>query len=155
MLKVGDQPVPGYRLDSFLGRGQFGEVWRATSPGGAQVALKFLDLRDQQGLKELRAVQQIKTIRHPHLASVIALWLRNSVGQVLDDKLLSPEDAPQEHESESDRETQSPSETRTLSYENVPRQLVVATLLSATRISTSVCRSAKSKATRGSPRTSS
>ena len=129
MLKVGDQPVPGYRLDSFLGRGQFGEVWRATSPGGAQVALKFLDLRDQQGLKELRAVQQIKTIRHPHLASVIALWLRNSAGQVLDDKLLSPEDAPQEHESESDRETQSPSETQTLSYENVPRQLVVATLL--------------------------
>ena len=48
MLQEGDQPVPGYRLDSFLGRGQFGEVWRATSPGGAQVALKFLDLRDQQ-----------------------------------------------------------------------------------------------------------
>ena len=113
MLKVGDQPVPGYRLDSFLGRGQFGEVWRATSPGGAQVALKFLDLRDQQGLKELRAVQQIKTIRHPHLASVIALWLRNSAGQVLDDKLLSPADTPQEHESDSDRETQSPSETQT------------------------------------------
>ena len=129
MLQEGDQPVPGYRLDSFLGRGQFGEVWRATSPGGAQVALKFLDLRDQQGLKELRAVQQIKTIRHPHLASVIALWLRNSVGQVLDDKLLSPEDSPQKHQSDSDRETQSPSETRTLSHETIPRQLVVATLL--------------------------
>ena len=91
MLKVGDQPIPGYRIESLLGRGQFGEVWRATSPGGAQVALKFLDLSDRQGVKELRAVQQIKTIRHPHLASVIALWLRNSVGQVLDDKLkLAP-----------------------------------------------------------------
>ncbi|MEE3370477.1 MAG: WD40 repeat domain-containing serine/threonine-protein kinase [Planctomycetota bacterium] len=129
MLKVGDQPIPGYRIDSLLGRGQFGEVWRATSPGGAQVALKFLDLRDQQGLKELRAVQQIKTIRHPHLASVIALWLRNSVGQVLDDKLLSTGDSPSEHGSETDRETQSPTETSTFSYETIPRQLVIATLL--------------------------
>ena len=129
MLKEGDEPVPGYRLESFLGRGKFGEVWRAASPGGAQVALKFLDLRDQQGLKELRAVQQIKTIRHPHLASVIALWLLNSAGQVLEDNLLSPNDAKQQRESEIDRETQSPDETLTLSYENIPRQLVIATLL--------------------------
>ena len=129
MLKVGDQPIPGYRIESLLGRGQFGEVWRATSPGGAQVALKFLDLSDRQGVKELRAVQQIKTIRHPHLASVIALWLRNSVGQVLDDKLLSEAESPPKHGSETDRETQSPTETSTFSYETIPRQLVIATLL--------------------------
>ena len=130
MLNEGDEPVPGYRLEGFLGRGQFGEVWRASSPGGAAVALKFLDLRERQGVKELRAVQQIKTIRHPHLASVIALWLLNSAGDVLGDNLLSvaADNRPRRDE-EVQRDTQLPTETATLSAEQIPRRLVVATLL--------------------------
>ena len=82
MLKEGFEPIPGYRLLNFLGRGQFGEVWRSTSPGGTHVALKFLNVREQQGRTEFRAIQKVKGIRYPHLALTYALWL-------LDDKALA------------------------------------------------------------------
>jgi len=44
MLRKGDEPIPGYRLSHFMGRGAFGEVWRASAPGGTSAALKFIDL---------------------------------------------------------------------------------------------------------------
>src|SRR5690606_5562644 len=89
MLQRGDEPIPGYRLEKFLGRGQFGEVWRATSPGRASVALKFLNLSERQGWKEFRAIQQIKSIRtHPHLAPITALWLLDENGEVLGDDVV-------------------------------------------------------------------
>ncbi len=50
-----------------------------------EVALKFLNLDERQGLKEFRAIQRFKTIRYPHLASVTALWLLDETGKVLDD----------------------------------------------------------------------
>ena len=51
----------------------------------AEVALKFLNLDERQGLKEFRAIQRFKTIRYPHLASVTAFWLLDETGKVLDD----------------------------------------------------------------------
>jgi len=122
MLEKGDEPVPGYHLEAFLGRGQFGEVWRANSPGGVKVALKFLNLNEHQGLKEFRAIQQIKTIRYPHLASVTALWLLGDEGEVLDDAVGSRV-AP----SPSQRDTLIPSST--VKSDRPPQRLIVATLL--------------------------
>ena len=50
--REGSQPIPGYTLVEFLGRGSYGEVWKATGPGGTEVAVKFIALDSQQGLKE-------------------------------------------------------------------------------------------------------
>jgi hypothetical protein len=35
-LQPGAEPVPGYRLVGFLGKGSFGEVWKATGPGDVE-----------------------------------------------------------------------------------------------------------------------
>jgi serine/threonine protein kinase/tetratricopeptide (TPR) repeat protein len=84
---VGDQPVPGagYRLAAFLGRGGFGEVWKATAPGGAEAALKIIRLGSREGRKELRALQLVKRIHHTHLVPIIAFWVKNDKGEILDD----------------------------------------------------------------------
>lgn len=122
MLQKGDEPVPGYRLEEFLGRGQFGEVWRATSPGRAKVALKFLNLTERQGLKEFKAIQRIKSLRHAHLASITALWLLDEKGAVLGDDILDSYTL----ETSTPRDTMMPTLSRS---ERVPQRLVVATLL--------------------------
>jgi serine/threonine protein kinase/Flp pilus assembly protein TadD len=84
---IGDQPVPGagYRLASFLGRGGFGEVWKVTAPGGAEAALKIIRLGSREGRKELRALQLVKRIHHTHLVPIIAFWIKNDKGEILDD----------------------------------------------------------------------
>jgi len=83
----GEEPVPGagYRLVGFLGRGGFGEVWKATTPGGAEAAVKIIQLGGAEGRKEFRALQLVKRIRHPNLMPLVAFWLKNDEGAVLDD----------------------------------------------------------------------
>jgi WD40 repeat protein len=88
MLKSGDEPVPGYRVESCLGSGQFGSVWRALAPGGTEVALKFIPLGDTQGLKELRGVQRVKNIHHPQLMPILAIWLLDQQGDPLGEDAL-------------------------------------------------------------------
>ena len=56
LLRAGDQPVPGFRLVEYLGRGQFGDVWKASAPGGPFAALKFISLSGKKGAKEFRAL---------------------------------------------------------------------------------------------------
>ena len=92
----GDEPVPGsgYRLSKFLGRGGFGEVWKATAPGGAEAALKIIHLGGLEGRKEFRALQLVKRIRHPNLVPIVAFWLKDKDGSILDDALTGHDSLP-------------------------------------------------------------
>ncbi|KAA1261754.1 Serine/threonine-protein kinase StkP [Rubripirellula obstinata] len=85
MLQRGQKFVPGYRLTEFLGRGQFGEVWRASAPGGVWTAVKFIDLSRGEGQKEFRAIKRIKEIDHPNLMNITAIWLLDDSGNVIPD----------------------------------------------------------------------
>ena len=78
-----DEPVGGYRLVKFLGRGGFGEVWKASAPGGTEAAMKIINLGDKQGLKEFRAIRLVKSIRHPNLVPINAFWLKDEYGNFL------------------------------------------------------------------------
>ena len=68
------EPVAGYVLNELLGRGGFGEVWKATGPGGLPVAMKFVPLEEGGGKLELRSLELLKNIRHPHLLAVFGAW---------------------------------------------------------------------------------
>jgi serine/threonine-protein kinase len=73
----GMEPFPGYRLRSPLGRGGFSEVWMADNPKGQRVALKFLagDGRSST-TEELRALQTVRELRHPHLLRIEQVWCK-------------------------------------------------------------------------------
>ncbi len=90
----GDEPVPGYRVIRFLGAGGFGKVWQASAPGGTEVALKVIELGGVHGRKEFRALQLVKKVRHPNLIPVVAFWLKDENGEILDDSLTEQHDLP-------------------------------------------------------------
>ncbi len=71
------EPIPGYRLIERLGRGGFGEVWKAEAPGGMLKAIKFvygdLDEATEDGKpaeQELKSLHRVKSIRHPYILSL-------------------------------------------------------------------------------------
>lgn len=71
------EPIPGYRLIERLGRGGYGEVWKAEAPGGMLKAIKFvygnLDEATENGKpaeQELKALNRVKSIRHPFILSL-------------------------------------------------------------------------------------
>lgn len=90
--REGEEPVPGYRLKRWLGEGGFGVAWMATAPGGTEVALKMIDLSAKNALKEFRALRLVKRIRHPNLTPILAFWMKDADGFILDDSLADTGD---------------------------------------------------------------
>jgi serine/threonine protein kinase len=76
----GSSPVSGYVLECLLGKGSFGEVWRATGPGGVLTAIKFIR-RDLPSFEsENRAIERTKNIAHPNVTGIRGIW---AVGNML------------------------------------------------------------------------
>jgi serine/threonine protein kinase len=74
-LAPGNEPFPGYRLVRLLGRGGWGEVWKARQPDGDFVALKFLPCDSQfAASQEIRALQAIRHLHHPSLLRIDQIW---------------------------------------------------------------------------------
>jgi formylglycine-generating enzyme required for sulfatase activity/serine/threonine protein kinase len=73
-LHIGGEPIAGYKLVLRLGRGGYGEVWKATAPGGFAVALKFVPLATEGLQVEQRALEIIRTLRHPCLLTTVGSW---------------------------------------------------------------------------------
>jgi serine/threonine protein kinase, bacterial len=79
LLQAGLEPYPGYRLTRALGRGGFGEVWEARNACGRPLALKFLPCdAEQTAAREIRSLQAIRQLQHPHLIRIERVWCYRS-----------------------------------------------------------------------------
>ncbi|XP_037428498.1 probable serine/threonine-protein kinase PBL7 [Triticum dicoccoides] len=62
----------GFRVDSMLGEGGFGPVYRGRLRDGTEVAVKQLDRNGLQGTREfLVEVLMLSLLKHPHLVTLI------------------------------------------------------------------------------------
>jgi serine/threonine-protein kinase len=74
-LLVGKKLEGDYSLRRLLGRGSFGSVWEAQTGEGRPVALKFMPCGDPLAASvEIRAIQHIRQLRHPHLIEIEKVW---------------------------------------------------------------------------------
>jgi serine/threonine protein kinase/Tfp pilus assembly protein PilF len=78
-LDVGAEPVPGYRLVSWISKGGSGEVWKARGPAGFPVAMKLIPLGNEHAATERRALELLRGIRHPNLVAVFGAWENNGL----------------------------------------------------------------------------
>jgi len=75
ILQAGTAPYPGYVLKQFLGKGGWGQVWKTERDDGKVFALKFLPCDAQlMAPYEVRALQAIKQLKHPHLLQMEQIW---------------------------------------------------------------------------------
>ena len=66
------EPIPGYRVQTRVGAGGNGEVWKVEARGGIAKALKVVygHRDDERAVRELNALNRIKEVRHPFLLSI-------------------------------------------------------------------------------------
>ncbi|MCA9102147.1 MAG: protein kinase, partial [Planctomycetales bacterium] len=69
---IANEPIPGYVLETRLGRGGYGQVWKALAPGSLYKAVKIVHgyHNDELAMRELQALERIKQVRHPFLLSI-------------------------------------------------------------------------------------
>jgi serine/threonine protein kinase len=72
---AGCEPIQGFFLTKSLGNGGFGIVWSAKGPGGIPVAMKFIWLGSPKSSVEWNGLKHCRTIRHPHLLSILGIWV--------------------------------------------------------------------------------
>jgi serine/threonine-protein kinase len=78
-IHAGIEPYPGLRLDRFLGRGGFSEVWQAQTEDGRSLALKFMTCENKGAVpKEIRALQMVRQLNHPHFVHIERIWIYES-----------------------------------------------------------------------------
>jgi serine/threonine protein kinase len=66
-----EEPLPGYVTTEMIGRGGFGEVWKAVAPGGVAKAIKMVfGDNSSRAEAELRSLNRIKDVRHPLILSI-------------------------------------------------------------------------------------
>lgn len=74
----GQRVASGYRLLKRIGKGSYGEVWKAEAPGGVEVAVKIirgsLDAKETQ--HELKSLDLFKRLRHAFLVQTQAYWIQ-------------------------------------------------------------------------------
>jgi serine/threonine protein kinase len=75
-LRKGVEPYPGYTLIQLLGRGGWGEVWKAMRQAdNASFAIKFLPSDSQlAAAQEIRALQSIRQVSHANLVKIEQVW---------------------------------------------------------------------------------
>jgi len=84
--KPDSEPVKSYRLLKLLGSGGFGDVWKASGPGGTEVAIKIIDLTGQQGEKEFESLKLVKKCSHPNLIPLHGYWFKYENGDITTDE---------------------------------------------------------------------
>ena len=86
MFKPGFRFAPGYRIEKFLGRGQFGQVWQVAAPGETWAAVKFIDMSEGEGQKEYEGIKRVKLIQQANLMPITAIWQLDEFGKVIEDE---------------------------------------------------------------------